>query len=68
MATGSPVSSASSTPVHSARDNKRLLKEPSELIKDGISNVPVDNDYVSVQIEKMSSVLPTMWLGSQSGR
>ena len=67
-ATGSPSRSASSTPSSTPKHEKRLLKAPNELVKDGISAVPTDNDFMYVEVEKASSVLPTMWLGSQSGR
>ena len=67
-ATGSPSRSASSTPSSTPKHEKRLLKAPNELVKDGISSVPTDNDFMYVEVEKASSVLPTMWLGSQSGR
>ena len=68
-ATGSPVRSGSSTPTKTDVGNeKRLLKAPTELVKDGISAVPTDNDFMYVEVEKMESIKPTMWLGSQSGR
>ncbi len=76
-ATGSPSRSASSTPSstpkHTPGSTPKHEKKirggaPSELIKDGISAVPTDNDFIYVEVEKASSVLPTMWLGSQSGR
>ncbi|KAL1434023.1 hypothetical protein MTO96_012022 [Rhipicephalus appendiculatus] len=46
-----------------------LLKEgaPPDIVKDGISELPTDNHLAYDQLEKMSSVLPTMWLGSQNG-
>ncbi|XP_064482319.1 C-Jun-amino-terminal kinase-interacting protein 4-like isoform X2 [Ornithodoros turicata] len=40
---------------------------PPDIIKDGISELPTANHVAYDQLEKMSSVLPTMWLGSQSG-
>ncbi|XP_076039839.1 JNK-interacting protein syd isoform X6 [Oratosquilla oratoria] len=48
---------------------RRLLKEPEGLIKDGVENpeTSADNGVVNEEVEKMSSVLATMWLGSQSG-
>ncbi|CAI9734623.1 C-Jun-amino-terminal kinase-interacting protein 4-like isoform X8 [Octopus vulgaris] len=68
-ATGSPASSGTTTPTSSPSLGleKRLLQEPTELVKDGISTLPTDNDLQYEEVEKMSSVLPTMWLGSQSG-
>ena len=47
--------------------HRRFLKEPSDKVKDGVSEVSKANEIVFSEIEKMSSVLPTMWLGSQSG-
>ena len=69
-ATGSPASSGTSTPTHtaSAASEKRLLKEPTSLVKDGLSSITTDSEMISGEVEKASSILPTMWLGSQSGR
>merc|ERR1719433_554990 len=47
--------------------HRRFLKEPSAKVKDGVSEVSKQNEIAFSEIEKMSSVLPTMWLGSQSG-
>ncbi|XP_076319410.1 C-Jun-amino-terminal kinase-interacting protein 4-like isoform X30 [Tachypleus tridentatus] len=44
-----------------------LLGSESDLVKDGLSEVSRDNQLAYDQIERMSSVLPTMWLGSQDG-
>uniref|UniRef100_A0A646QFG0 C-jun-amino-terminal kinase-interacting protein 3 n=1 Tax=Hemiscolopendra marginata TaxID=943146 RepID=A0A646QFG0_9MYRI len=46
---------------------QRLLKMPSDMIKDGVSEINKCNEIAYEEMEKMSSVLPTMWLGSQSG-
>ena len=72
-ATGSPASSGTSTPTrtpthHASSSTTRLMKEPNSLVKDGISSVTTDSDVISGEVEKASSILPTMWLGSQSGR
>ncbi|CAH1394746.1 unnamed protein product [Nezara viridula] len=46
----------------------RLIKHLTEgLLKDGVSSGPTDNEIASEELEKMSSVLPTMWLGAQNG-
>nr|XP_024217372.1 JNK-interacting protein 3 isoform X2 [Halyomorpha halys] len=46
----------------------RLIKHLTEgLLKDGVSAGPTDNEIASEELEKMSSVLPTMWLGAQNG-
>ncbi|KAG8200411.1 hypothetical protein JTE90_000497 [Oedothorax gibbosus] len=44
-----------------------VMKDPPEIIKDGISELSKDNPLAYDQIEKMSSVLPTMWMGAQNG-
>nr|CAD7406881.1 unnamed protein product [Timema poppensis] len=46
----------------------RLVKEVTGVVKDGLSQVPKENDVAYEEMEKMSSVLATMWLGSQSGK
>ena len=44
-----------------------LHQEPPANIKDGLSEPSKDNEIAYSEMAKMSSVLPTMWLGSQSG-
>ncbi|XP_035228089.1 C-Jun-amino-terminal kinase-interacting protein 4-like isoform X1 [Stegodyphus dumicola] len=44
-----------------------VMKDPPEIIKDGISELSKDNPLAYDHIEKMSSVLPTMWMGAQNG-
>ncbi|KAK9499816.1 hypothetical protein O3M35_002785 [Rhynocoris fuscipes] len=45
----------------------RLVKQFKEgLLKDGVSPAPTDNE-INEELEKASSVLPTMWLGAQNG-
>ncbi|XP_029384115.1 C-Jun-amino-terminal kinase-interacting protein 4 [Echeneis naucrates] len=41
----------------------------SDLLKDGVSSDPTaeDQDLMREEAQKMSSVLPTMWLGAQNG-
>lgn len=49
---------------------RRLLREPQGLVKDGVEEAqPTEesSNVVTEEVEKMSSVLSTMWLGSQSG-
>lgn len=67
-ATGSPPSSGATTPTHVSGKSRRLTGEPSELVLDGVSPLPTDNELQYEEVEKMSSVLPTMWLGGQTGR
>jgi len=57
-----PPSAEDTDAVH-----RRFLKEPTANIKDGLSEPSRDNEIAYSEMEKMSSVLPTMWLGSQSG-
>eukprot|EP00062_Callorhinchus_milii_P022838 gi/632981041/ref/XP_007907372.1/ PREDICTED: C-Jun-amino-terminal kinase-interacting protein 4 isoform X5 [Callorhinchus milii] len=42
-------------------------RRESDLYKDGVSALPLEQDLMREEAEKMSSVLPTMWLGAQSG-
>uniref|UniRef100_A0A4W5LLG5 Sperm associated antigen 9 n=1 Tax=Hucho hucho TaxID=62062 RepID=A0A4W5LLG5_9TELE len=44
-------------------------KSPSDLVKDGVSSNPnpEEQDLMREEAQKMSSVLPTMWLGAQNG-
>ncbi|XP_054913432.1 C-Jun-amino-terminal kinase-interacting protein 4 isoform X4 [Poeciliopsis prolifica] len=39
----------------------------SDLLKDGVSSNPNAEDLMIEEAQKMSSVLPTMWLGAQNG-
>ncbi|XP_060073344.1 C-Jun-amino-terminal kinase-interacting protein 4-like isoform X2 [Ylistrum balloti] len=69
-ARGSPVSSGTATPTSTSSSrslDRRALQEQADLVRDGISPLPLDSDLQYEEAEKMSSVLPTMWLGSQSG-
>lgn len=45
------------------------LTRESDLLKDGVSSNPTveEQDLMREEAQKMSSVLPTMWLGSQNG-
>ena len=40
----------------------------SDLVKDGISSTDNCSDVVRTEILQLSTVLPTMWIGAQSGR
>ncbi|XP_035828297.1 C-Jun-amino-terminal kinase-interacting protein 4 [Aplysia californica] len=64
-AKGSPASSGSNTPTHTSRlpDGNSA----PELVQDGQSSLSGDHDFQSSEAEGLSSVLPTMWMGSQSG-
>ncbi|XP_036399735.1 C-Jun-amino-terminal kinase-interacting protein 4 isoform X5 [Megalops cyprinoides] len=39
----------------------------SDLVKDGVTSLPDEQDLMREEAQKMSSVLPTMWLGAQNG-
>ncbi|XP_072568414.1 C-Jun-amino-terminal kinase-interacting protein 4 isoform X13 [Paramormyrops kingsleyae] len=39
----------------------------SDLLKDGVATLPDEQDLMREEAQKMSSVLPTMWLGAQNG-
>jgi hypothetical protein len=68
-AKGSPVSSGTATPdTSSGIMSRRVLREPSEMVKDGINALASGSNIQAEEVEKTSSVLPTMWLGAQSGR
>ncbi|XP_078602123.1 C-Jun-amino-terminal kinase-interacting protein 4-like isoform X9 [Branchiostoma floridae x Branchiostoma japonicum] len=44
-----------------------LIKDPNSLFKDGMATVPEGAGLPGAEVAKMSSVLPTMWLGAQNG-
>ena len=68
-AKGSPATSGRATPEPGRKTpERRIMKEPSELVKDGISSATTGSNLQEEEAEKMSSVLPTMWIGAQSGR
>jgi hypothetical protein len=46
--------------------HRRFSKDHPK-VKDGVREVSRSNEIAFSEVEKMSSVLPTMWLGSQSG-
>lgn len=57
-------SSVSST----GRNRRHIVRDlESELVRDGVGAIGA-NEFVSAEVEKSSGVLPTMWLGAQSGR
>ncbi|XP_071446939.1 JNK-interacting protein 3 isoform X3 [Hetaerina americana] len=51
----------------SVSPNQHNLHDLSGIIKDGLSEVSRGNELAYAEVEKMSSVLPTMWLGSKTG-
>ena len=61
-AKGSPVSSGRTTPTSSSSNRSYDRRVGQDLPQD-----PVDCDLQFEEADKMSSVLPTMWLASQSG-
>ncbi|CAL1271489.1 unnamed protein product [Larinioides sclopetarius] len=56
-----------SAPESNRQQQWIVMKDPPEIIKDGISELSKDNPLAYDHIEKMSSVLPTMWMGAQNG-
>jgi len=67
-ARGEPTNSGTATPDMSARLGRRVLRDPSGLVKDGINMLASGSDLQAEEVGKMGSVLPTMWMGTQSGR
>ena len=67
-ATGSPASSGSTTPTNSSGKGKQLASNAPDQVHDGVSPQPTENELQYEEVEKMSSVLPTMWMGGQTGR
>ena len=65
-ARGSPSKSGSNTPTQSETGDRKLPGESNVLVKDGVSDVGLN--LISEEMEKLSSLLPTMWIGTQSGR
>ncbi|XP_070197091.1 C-Jun-amino-terminal kinase-interacting protein 4-like isoform X2 [Littorina saxatilis] len=66
-ATGSPPSSGANTPTDGSGQGKQLGGDVSDTVRDGVSSLPTENELQYEEAEKMSSVLPTMWMGGQSG-
>ncbi|XP_076027920.1 C-Jun-amino-terminal kinase-interacting protein 4 isoform X2 [Genypterus blacodes] len=54
---------------HPAETPASYTQRESDLVKDGVSSNPdgEEKDLMREEAEKMSSVLPTMWLGAQNG-
>ncbi|XP_059804158.1 C-Jun-amino-terminal kinase-interacting protein 4-like isoform X1 [Hypanus sabinus] len=53
--------------VQSSDSTQTYNRRESDLYKDGVSALPMEQDLMHEEAEKMSSILPTMWLGAQSG-
>ncbi|XP_051958405.1 C-Jun-amino-terminal kinase-interacting protein 4 isoform X1 [Xyrauchen texanus] len=54
--------------VQNSRDTPlTYTQRECDLVKDGVSPVPEEQDLMREEASKMSSVLPTMWLGAQNG-
>ena len=63
LTTGSPASSGPATPTHTAVKGKQRDGEGQ-----GEQGASLPEEEVEETGEKMSSALPTMWMGGQSGR
>ncbi|XP_073685038.1 C-Jun-amino-terminal kinase-interacting protein 4 isoform X3 [Garra rufa] len=54
--------------VQNSRDTpSNYTQRECDLVKDGVSSMPEEQDLMREEASKMSSVLPTMWLGAQNG-
>uniref|UniRef100_A0A8C1IP62 RH2 domain-containing protein n=1 Tax=Cyprinus carpio TaxID=7962 RepID=A0A8C1IP62_CYPCA len=54
--------------VQNTRDTlSSYTQRECDLVKDGVSSMPEEQDLMREEASKMSSVLPTMWLGAQNG-
>uniref|UniRef100_A0A8C2CBH2 C-Jun-amino-terminal kinase-interacting protein 4 n=1 Tax=Cyprinus carpio TaxID=7962 RepID=A0A8C2CBH2_CYPCA len=54
--------------VQNSRDTlSSYTQRECDLVKDGVSSMPEEQDLMREEASKMSSVLPTMWLGAQNG-
>lgn len=52
--------------AHTVTGFSFLLSNESDLYKD-VAVLPNEQDLVREEAQKMSSLLPTMWLGAQNG-
>lgn len=50
-----------------SRRQQRVLGRDSDLVKDGISSTDHCSDAVKAEVLRLSTVLPTMWIGTQNG-
>lgn len=66
---GAPTDIASRADCATVRPIMSVVDRESDLLKDGVSSAPSaeDQDLMREEAQKMSSVLPTMWLGAQNG-
>ncbi|XP_026133186.1 C-Jun-amino-terminal kinase-interacting protein 4 isoform X7 [Carassius auratus] len=54
--------------VQNSRDTpSSYTQRECDLVKDGVSSMPEEQDLMREEASKMSSVLSTMWLGAQNG-
>ncbi|XP_039509764.1 C-Jun-amino-terminal kinase-interacting protein 4 isoform X4 [Pimephales promelas] len=54
--------------VQNSRDTpSSYTQRECDLVKDGVSSMSEEQDLMREEASKMSSVLPTMWLGAQNG-
>ena len=56
-----------SIPTEMLRRHRSSTAGASDLLKDGLSAAPTENDVMYEEAKKMSSIKPTMWLGAQDG-
>ncbi|KAF6201697.1 hypothetical protein GE061_004092, partial [Apolygus lucorum] len=63
-----PIDTNANELTTSPSRQRRLVKQFKEgILKDGVTPLPTDNDAAAEELEKSSSILPTMWLGAQNG-
>ena len=70
-ATGTPATPTSTGSLSDVTGSPRLkhkLFSENQMIQDGLNSISTYSDLVSAETDKYTSVAPTMWLGSQSGR
>ena len=65
-ASGDPLG-ATTEPIPTEKIHVQT-KNASDLLKDGLSETPAENDVMYEEAEKMSSIKPTVWLGAQNGK
>ena len=65
-AKGSPARSGATSPAPNQGEDRSGGEQP-EVVKDGLST-GTEDEVLKENEEKMSSVQPTMWMGTQSGR
>ena len=58
----------SSAATASPSTRRRQGTTNSDLVRDGVSEVVTHPDLINQELDRLATVLPTMWIGTQSGR